>query len=467
MNIIITESQFRELVQKQLLEGVYVNGLKGNKALLSYGKGMTYHRGNLMPQDLVKTDKMEQNNNDTYIVPLKGGINSYNITSIKGQEVMHYFKYYWDSKKAEVKVKDKEGNEKNYELEMEKREFNDFLQQFIKKVSIVIEHYVSNNNVGEISKISIYPVPSSSRFNEEMSKELIGMNILGLPIQVINQKLFYKDTSNIQRDNDFIEKNKEYYNSEMSQVAGYKKPVLSFLDTAVNRNHAMQEFDRFINGLNECTKQMLQTLNNYKNGPSKGSQTTLKTLAWTYRYYCDIMDQSVKICTYNDAVRGVEDAQIHFNKIANQKKYSKNASIEKRTEIIWEFIKNTPYIRGQRSPITGKPYTKREINYWEYTPFQMKSLSNGERMGLKNFFSIDTNVLQQEIKRIQGTLFVIFDDNVSGGATLSDICLQAKKAGIQNILPITFGQMGVKWEKGVIPLTRPTDKNGNYGYFNT
>lgn len=464
MNIIISEQQFRDLVQKCVTEGVYINGVRGNKANLSYGKGLTRHAGNLNPQDMIKTDKMDTNNADTYLVPLKGGLYSYNITSISGTEVMHYFKNYWDHKKAEIKMKDIKGNEETYQLEMEKREFNEFLRQFILKVSFVVEHYLQNNTVGEISKISIYPVPSSSEFNQRMAEELVNMSIGGLQIQVIDRNLFKKDTTNIEKDNEFIEKNKEYFSSEMGNV--HNKPVTDYIDTTINKSHAIEKFGQYVDAVNDCTKKLLHDLNNYLNGVSKGSQKTLNSIVYDYKYYCDIMDDSVKKCRYNDVARGVEDSAIYFNKVAAKKKYSKDASISKRTACVWNLIRNSPLIRGKVSPITGKPYTKRDIAYWEYTPFHMKNLSNGVRMGMKNFFSIDTNVLQKEISRINGTLFIIFDDNISGGATLSDICMQAKNAGIKNILPITFGKMGVKWQMGTVALNRPTDKNGNWGQFN-
>ena len=67
---------------------------KKKKGSLKYDKSATkkYNKGNLSSLDMLKTDKMDSNNNDTYEVPLKGGIMSYNITSINGTDVMHYFK---------------------------------------------------------------------------------------------------------------------------------------------------------------------------------------------------------------------------------------------------------------------------------------------------------------------------------------------------------------------------------------
>jgi hypothetical protein len=89
--------------------------------------------------------------------------------------------------------------------------------------------------------------------------------------------------------------------------------------------------------------------------------------------------------------------------------------------------------------------------------FQIKTLSNDVRMGMKNYFASNLDVVQQEMEKIKGTIFVIFDDNISGGATLSDICMQAKQLGIEYIIPITFGEMQKKYSLGMgMQINKPT-----------
>lgn len=605
MNIIITEQQFRELVKKQILnEGVFLNGqFKGNKAMLSYRQGRGYSH-DFKSQDSVNTEKMEKNNDDTYIVPLKGGMVSYNITSINGEYVMHYFKHYWDSQKATMSIKNRNGKEVNYQLYMEENEFNKFLSTFINKVSAVVRHYIRSNKLDNISKISIYPVPSSSRFNESMARKLVNMNIGGLPIQVIDQRLFRKDTTNIQRDNDFIEKNKEYYNSSLSGGAeGFSSPAINYVDKAINKLRAIQGFKPYIEDMNECVSRMRQYYSNYI---INKSQSALQSLANSYRGYFDDMHLAIAQNQYYNPIRDKSDSRLHFksgaksiglkqvsegrrptdkvilwlddtrtpesflgNNLFNGSSYSTKrhyASILKRPNVrfvvvksfeefknyilknglptsvsfdrdiggakegvpngtaaakwlydycqktgqkipdywvhsandkaageikavmngkeipesddekqdekfnkftikVWDLIK--PLLRGIKSTVTGKPYVICNIEYHKHNPFEIKTLNNAERMGIKNFFAIDNEILEQERERINGTLFVIFDDNISGGATLSDICVQAKNAGIQNILPITFGKMATKWTYKGTSINRPTDKNGNVGYFNT
>ena len=103
-------------------------------------------------------------------------------------------------------------------------------------------------------------------------------------------------------------------------------------------------------------------------------------------------------------------------------------------------------------------------------PFEIKNLPDSVRMALKNIYnpinddtklkisdlwsydkgdSHRTKISGKELKEIemakirQGVI-VVFDDNVSGGATLSDVCLQLMNLGAEHIIPITFGQMRKK-----------------------
>ena len=213
----INESQLYSLN-----EDVFVSGLKGKKAKLSYNKRAsdkaTRNLGNYTSSDMLNTGKMDQNNADTYIVPLKGGINSYNITSIKGTEVMHYFKNKFSKKTTNINI-EVNGEKSEFQLMMEDDEFNLFLQNFTSKVSNVV-NYVSkelsekDKNFQGFRGVSIYPVPSSSNFNDSMAMILQDYNIgiSGLPCRKIDTRLFEKDLSGLQKDTDFINKNKDYYN---------------------------------------------------------------------------------------------------------------------------------------------------------------------------------------------------------------------------------------------------------------
>lgn len=104
------------------------------------------------------------------------------------------------------------------------------------------------------------------------------------------------------------------------------------------------------------------------------------------------------------------------------------------------------------------------IQKWDLTKFEIKNLSNSIRMGIKNIYNInnrDIEKVQEELARIKGTIFVMFDDNVSGGATLSDIVRVCKENGIEYVIPITFGEMSEKWTMGRIVLNKPKMNNGH------
>ena len=101
------------------------------------------------------------------------------------------------------------------------------------------------------------------------------------------------------------------------------------------------------------------------------------------------------------------------------------------------------YLGGSVSPVTGQRYEQINVCIWKDKDFEIKFLSNGIRMGMRNIYNPNTQegLVQQEVAKTKNTIFLIFDDNVSGGATLADICYQCKQLGIENLVPITFGKM--------------------------
>ena len=98
------------------------------------------------------------------------------------------------------------------------------------------------------------------------------------------------------------------------------------------------------------------------------------------------------------------------------------------------------------------------VMYREPIDFQIKKIFNDSRMGLKNFFSFNQEELEEAKRQIEGNVLVIFDDNVSGGATLSDICSQFINIGVKHIIPITFGKMFQQWGNANTRVYGP--KNG-------
>lgn len=136
--------------------------------------GLTYTKGNRAnnnanANDKLGTEDMDQDNANTIEVPLKGGLISYNITDIKGVEVMHYFKKKWAQRqRVTMNVTDQDGNKDAYDLQMDNSEERRFIDRFVQKVEYVIKAWIRKNKKDEVpfSKISILPVNSTSRFNQ-------------------------------------------------------------------------------------------------------------------------------------------------------------------------------------------------------------------------------------------------------------------------------------------------------------
>lgn len=90
-------------------------------------------------------------------------------------------------------------------------------------------------------------------------------------------------------------------------------------------------------------------------------------------------------------------------------------------------------------------------------------MGNDVRMALTNYFRPNENaeMVKQEVNKAEKSIVVVFDDNISGGATLSDICTQIQKLGLKYIIPITFGQMRESYNVGTLVINKP-EKGFNF-----
>ena len=458
--IIISESQ-----HKILLEDVYINGINNKKkqAKLTYSKN-NYSKGNLSPNDKLKTDKMNINNGDTYEVPLKGGIISYNITSIKGKEVMHYFKRNLGKSggKTELAFKNEEGEKEFYELVMENSEFQQFLKDFERKVGAVVNSKISDfktEDGKQPTELSIYPVPSSSNFNITMGKILSVTGFEGMNVRLINSNILKKDTSKLMKDLDFIEKNKEYYNSPYGRTSdkdGTHELPYSHqdqLDTDLNKLIAHSNINKYIDELNRLGTKLIQTYN--ARNKQNITPRQIERIGDLYGKYVLTYEQLVNSATYKSTIENKYKTRM-ANKLIKAIKYSKGPSIEGRTIGIYNIARQSQSFNDY--DIQTK--TPLDVCQWETINFEIKKFGNDTRMGLMNYYQKNNNaddaeMVEQEIEKARNTVVVVFDDNVSGGATLSDICLQLKKLGINNLIPITFGEMSQQWRVGMTDVYKP------------
>lgn len=594
----------------RLFEGVYVDDLKNGKANLTYNRNSRRNVGNKIATDYLATDKMDTNNNDTYIVTLKGGLKSYNITSIKGNIVMHYFKRRWDNKKTTINVatsldvNDKESKPKlevlwvddvrnpnlyfsknsttksyvrnsefykkifakynvdfhwvknideferfimtnglpdmcsfdfdlsdvredgthqkgsdcalwlkeyckrnnmklppcylhsanhggreilksvldnvldsnlensssEYELDMVDSEFESFKRQFISKVSNVVEYALKEMGVDEIEKLSIYPVQSSSNFNVKMCQEIASDNICGLPLNIVNKDILLKDLRNLAVDDDFIGKNKDFYNSKFVIGGSNNATATDYVETFVNKFAKINSTDQLLNNLNDCYQKLQNVINYNHTNIKKNGGLTEKQEQNLCRIYMNYYDSyallKLKAHYFLDKVKNGFTKIQQGSDLLEPLKYSKGPSIDNRSNEVWGIVRN--YVRGTKSEVTNKPYTQIDICQWQRPKFEIKSVTNATRMGVKNIYNptTDTEMLNDELNRIGDSVLIVFDDNLSGGATLSDVCYQFKQLGIKHIIPITFGVMNKKETLGVLPLNKPINNDGVVGEFN-
>ena len=445
----ITESAF-----SRLFEDVFMTNpdTKSKKVHLIYNKNHgRYNKNNASSFDYIKTDKMDINNSDTYEVPLKGGIVSYNITSINGTEVMHYFKRIFDKQKTYAKLM-KYGNEE-YELEMEDSEFKRFMEQFTTKIENVVSHETEKMKEKgiEINELFVFPVPSSSRFNLEMAKRIQFTSINGFKPKMMNEGMLKKDLSNLEKDSDFIEKNKEYYNQRYSDNLPQHITHSDYVNKEFNRFESINKAQRYINIANDYAKKLIQKYYTRKEHNTDKFYAKLNEL---YLSYIEAVNNIAKTANYFDTV-AKKQSNIQLGKVAKELKYSKGPSIEERTNAIYNMLKDHGYLHDMpQSSMT-------QVCYWEPINFQIKKLSNDVRMAFKNYFQPNDEVdINNEKNNAINSAIIIFDDNVSGGATLSDVCLQFKKLGFSNLIPITFGKMKEAWNARTIVVNKP--KNWNF-----
>ena len=135
----------------------------------------------------------------------------------------------------------------------------------------------------------------------------------------------------------------------------------------------------------------------------------------------DVYELRVKVDELNDYIAYHSGKRGRpSNEIKNKKELVKN--LEEQIKILR---------KGRR----GKDKTKTSDG--KAKNFEIKSIEDKRRRSLEGLFGINPKLsgIQQDLKDKH---IVIFDDNISSGATLDDICLELQKYGVASILPITL-----------------------------
>lgn len=135
----------------------------------------------------------------------------------------------------------------------------------------------------------------------------------------------------------------------------------------------------------------------------------------------DVYELRVRIDELNDSIAyAIGKRGRPTKEVANKKELIKN--LEEQIKILR---------KGRRGKDKTKTADGRAKN------FEIKSIEDKRRRSLEGLFGINPKLrgIQQDLK---GKHIVIFDDNISSGATLDDICLELQKYDVASILPITL-----------------------------
>ena len=95
-------------------------------------------------------------------------------------------------------------------------------------------------------------------------------------------------------------------------------------------------------------------------------------------------------------------------------------------------------ISGLRKGIRGRDASVDQngnVKSW-----QIKSVDDKVRRCLDNIFTINPEFATLT-RKFQGKSFLIFDDNISSGVTLDQVCMTLKKIGVNDITVVTLGQI--------------------------
>lgn len=149
----------------------------------------------------------------------------------------------------------------------------------------------------------------------------------------------------------------------------------------------------------------------------------------------DLYDLRVKIDELNDEI-------LYFKSL--KKKGRPTKEFKQKEELLQNLKDQIKILRKGRR---GKDKTVDSDGHAKN--FEIKSIEDKKRRSIEGLFEINPNLkgIQQYLK---GKNIVIFDDNISSGATLDDICLELQKYNVKSILPITLA---------IIPKTVYGDKH--------
>jgi hypothetical protein len=91
------------------------------------------------------------------------------------------------------------------------------------------------------------------------------------------------------------------------------------------------------------------------------------------------------------------------------------------------------YLRQNRRGRDSTRDNEGNVKNW-----QIKSIDDKHRKSIEGIFSLNP-IYQSMQYKFKGKHVIVFDDNLSSGATLDDVCLTLQKLGVASIMPFTLG----------------------------
>lgn len=141
----------------------------------------------------------------------------------------------------------------------------------------------------------------------------------------------------------------------------------------------------------------------------------------------DIRDIRREIDTLKDEISNIIASR------GNKRGRLPNEIVQRRNKIDMynQDIKNLRHGKKGLDPTIDKDTGR--VKNW-----QIKSIDDKERRAIEGIFTI--NPIYQNIQyKFKDKNVIIFDDNISSGATLDDACLALLKLGVKSIMPFTLG----------------------------
>lgn len=134
-----------------------------------------------------------------------------------------------------------------------------------------------------------------------------------------------------------------------------------------------------------------------------------------------------------DLRRRIEELENEIMAVKNQRKRGRpSKEFTTRQELLNNLKQQVPLMRRGMKGRDGTVDKNGSVK-----DFQIKSIGDKERRSIEGLFQINPeyNGIQQKLR---GKNIVIFDDNISSGATLDDMSIRLMELGVKSILPITL-----------------------------